>query len=218
MMGDSIQRHSLWGQAFEIAVKRGVLAALLGSKVIKNGMLGLDPWLNQSTAEVYAALAQEFREVDQNLKSRTRETARHVFELGMGLGQTAMREYLRKLKYLEEDYALRALWCPLQLPRLKADFEAETQSALAAFHAAFALDGPIDERLADKGFPVRADFLIWLEPSHDSIDRELLQNQRPFAGFQSHLNAVVRQFNAEAGGKKMGRPFVSQCGNKPPGQ
>lgn len=174
MMGDSIQRHSLWGQAFEIAVKRGVLAALLGSKVIKNGMLGLDPWLNQSTAEVYAALAQEFREVDQNLKSRTRETARHVFELGMGLGQTAMREYLRKLKYLEEDYAVRALWCPLQLPRLKADFEAETQSALAAFHAAFALDGPIDERLADKGFPVRADFLLWLEPSHDSIDRELL--------------------------------------------
>ena len=127
-----IQQHSLWGQTFEIAVKRGVLTALLGSHVVKSCHLGLDSWMRLDTADVYGALAKELREVDPNLKSQTRETARHLFELGMGLGQTAMREYLRKLND-PEDYTIKALWCPLQLPRLQADFDAETNSALQAF-------------------------------------------------------------------------------------
>ena len=71
--------------------------------------LDLTPWKALDAADVYAALAKELREVDQNLKARTRETARHLFELGMGLGQTAMREYLRKLKSDAEDYRIKAL-------------------------------------------------------------------------------------------------------------
>jgi hypothetical protein len=90
-MLNPIQQHSLWGQAFEIAVKRGVLTALLGSQVVRGIHLGLDSWMELDTADVYGVLAKELGEVDPNLKSRTRETARHLFELGMGLGQTAIR-------------------------------------------------------------------------------------------------------------------------------
>ncbi|MGH8551589.1 MAG: hypothetical protein ACRERU_23885 [Methylococcales bacterium] len=173
-MLNRIQQHSLWGQTFEIAVKRGVLTALLGSQVVRFGHLGLDPWMELDTADVYGALAKELGEVDPNLKSRTRETARHLFELGMGLGQTATREYLRKLKADPEEYTIEALWCPLQLPRLRADFEVETNRALHAFSTAFGVTGTADSVLTQKGYPIRADFLLWLEPNYDKLDRELL--------------------------------------------
>ena len=126
-MLDKLQQYSLWGQAFEIAVKRGVLLALLASDIRKPEKLGLEPWMDFGTADVYGVLARELREVDPNLKARSRETVRHLFQLGMGLGQTAMREYLRNLKEGAEDYTIRALWCPLQLPRVSADFDRETE-------------------------------------------------------------------------------------------
>jgi hypothetical protein len=182
-----IQQHSLWGQTFEVAVKRGVLTALLGSQIIRDSHLGLDSWMNLDTADVYGALAKELREVDPNLKSQTRETARHLFELGMGLGQTAMREYLRKLND-PEDYTIKALWCPLQLPRLQADFDAETNKALQAFSTAFGLTGKADSVLTQKGYPVRADFLLWLEPNYSTLDRELLCLEFSLNGLQENAD------------------------------
>ena len=173
-MLDKLQQYSLWGQAFEIAVKRGALVSLLASDLRKPDALGLEPWMNLGTADVYGALARELKEVDPNLKARTRETARHLFQLGMGLGQTAMREYLRKLKGDAEDYSIRALWCPLQLPRVVGDFDAETQEALRQFWAAFGQPGSPDPSLTQKGYPVRADFLVWLEPRYEKMDQELL--------------------------------------------
>lgn len=176
-MLNPVQRHSLWGQVFEIAVKRGVLTALLGSEVGNSGPLenlGLEPWLKLDAADVYGALAKELNEVDSNLKSRTRETARHIFELGMGLGQTAMREYLRNLKSHSEDYTIKAVWCPLQLPGLQGNFDTETQASLQTFVKAFGQDGSLDPALTRKGYPVRADFLLWLEPNYSQLDRELL--------------------------------------------
>lgn len=171
---DLIHRQSLWGQVFEIAVKRGVLTMLLGSQLGNPKQCDLDAWKELDAADVYGALAKELKEVDSNLKARTRETARHLFELGMGLGQTAMREYLRQLKPGPEDYRIRALWCPLQLPRIKGDYDADTEMALQAFLKTFALDSRADSALTNKGFPVRADFLLWLEPHHESLDGELL--------------------------------------------
>ncbi|GAB6142435.1 hypothetical protein JCM14076_31650 [Methylosoma difficile] len=168
------QRHSLWGQAFEIAVKRGVLTALLASGILRQDHVDLERWKQLDTADVYGALGRELKEVDPNLKSRTRETARHLFLLGMGLGQTAMREYLRKLKADPEDYRIKALWCPLQLPRLQGDFDTETEADLLAFSKAFAQHVRVESIMAHKGYPVRADFLLWLEPRHDKLDSELL--------------------------------------------
>jgi hypothetical protein len=171
---DISQRHSLWGQTFEIAVKRGVLTALLASGVRDQNRVDLAPWKALDTADVYSALANELREVDPNLKTRTRETARHLFALGMGLGQTAMREYIRKLKSDTEDYSIKALWCPLQLPRLLGNFDVEKDAALQEFSGAFGQDQRVESILANKGFPVRADLLLWLEPCYAQLDREFL--------------------------------------------
>lgn len=175
-MLEPTQQYSLWGQAFEIAVKRGVLTALLASRIGNLDKLDLKAWKAIDTADVYEALAVALQEVDPNLRARTRETARHIFELGMGLGQTALREYLQRLEYDPEDYCLKALWCPLQLPRLaqKDHFDSETEAALQDFTIAFAQEHRVESALAFKGFPARADFLLWLDGSDEIIDREFL--------------------------------------------
>ncbi len=182
-MLDKLQQYSLWGQAFEIAVKRGVLVSLLASNVRKPEKLDLDHWLELGTADVYGAMARELQESDPNLKSRSRETLRHLFQLGMGLGQTAMREYLRNLKQDPEDYAVRAVWCPLQLPRVHGDFAAETEVSLRQFWKTFGLAGSPDPSLAGKGFPARADFLLWLEPHYGKLDHEFLCLEFSLNGF-----------------------------------
>lgn len=128
-------------------------------------------------------MARELQEVDPNLKSRSRETLRHLFQLGMGLGQTAMREYLRNFKQDPEDYAVRAIWCPLQLPRVHGDFAAETEESLRQFWKTFGLAGSPDLALASKGFPARADFLLWLEPRYEKLDHEFLCLEFSLNGF-----------------------------------
>lgn len=55
------QRHSLWGQAFEISVKRGVLTALLASGILRQDHVDLERWKQLDTADVYGALARELR-------------------------------------------------------------------------------------------------------------------------------------------------------------
>ena len=182
-MLDKLQQFSLWGQAFEIAVKRGVLVSLLASNVKKPEKLDLDAWMNLGTADVYGAMARELQEVDPNLKSRSRETVRHLFQLGMGLGQTAMREYLRNFKQDPEDYTVRAIWCPLQLPRVHGDFAFETEESLRQFWKTFGLTGNPDQALANKGFPARADFLLWLEPRYAKLDHEFLCLEFSLNGF-----------------------------------
>lgn len=182
-MLDKLQQFSLWGQAFEIAVKRGVLVSLLASNVKKPEKLDLDAWMNLGTADVYGAMARELQEVDPNLKSRSRETVRHLFQLGMGLGQTAMREYLRNFKQDPEDYTVRAIWCPLQLPRVHGDFVFETEESLRQFWKTFGLTGNPDQALANKGFPARADFLLWLEPRYAKLDHEFLCLEFSLNGF-----------------------------------
>lgn len=182
-MLDKLQQYSLWGQAFEIAVKRGVLLSLLASDVRKPEKLGLESWMELGTADVYGAMTRELQEVDPNLRARSRETVRHLFQLGMGLGQTAMREYLRNLKQGADEYTIRALWCPLQLPRTHGVFDLETSESLAQFWSTFGLEGTPDRALTSKGFPARADFLLWLEPSDDKLDREFLCLEFSLNGF-----------------------------------
>ncbi|MBK1642363.1 hypothetical protein CKO12_10830 [Chromatium okenii] len=173
------QYFSLWGQVFEIAVKRGVLVALLNSRVQRAEMPGLEVWKQFDTGDVYTALAQELKEVDPNLKSYTKTTVRHLFQLGMGLGQTALREYLRNLERNRQgielaNYRIQALWCPLQLPRDQGNYEREAAELMTEFWTTFGLTGNADRALIKKGRPARADFLLWLIPDDDRYAHELL--------------------------------------------
>ncbi|MBV5310035.1 helicase C-terminal domain-containing protein [Chromatium okenii] len=173
------QYFSLWGQVFEIAVKRGVLVSLLNSRLQWTEMQGLEVWKKFDTGDVYAALAQELKEVDPNLKAYTKTTARHLFQIGLGLGQTAMREYLRNLERNSKghdlaNYRIQALWCPLQLPRDQSHYEREGAESITEFWATFGITGTPDRSFLGKGYSARADFLLWLIPDDNNCPHELL--------------------------------------------
>ncbi|MBK1694812.1 hypothetical protein CKO09_08680 [Chromatium weissei] len=173
------QHFSLWGQVFEIAVKRGVLVSLLNSRLQRTEIPELEIWKKFDTGDVYAALARELKEVDPNLKAYTKSTARHLFQIGLGLGQTAMREYLRNIEchrkgYDLSNYRIQALWCPLQLPRDRGNYAQESAESIAKFWTTFGIIGTPDSAFLKKGYSARADFLLWLMPDDDSYPHELL--------------------------------------------
>ncbi|CAK0765045.1 Helicase [Gammaproteobacteria bacterium] len=172
-----INYASLWGQVFEIAVKRGILTAVLGSGLKKTNNLGLERWEELSVIHVYKALEDACKETDQNKRLQTRETARHLFVLGMGLGQTILREYLNRIsKKIEiKDYAIQFLWSPLQLPdsNTEENFLSKKELLLKAFQSAFSFEFP-EEIWMQKGYSANSDFLLLLEPNHETFARELL--------------------------------------------
>ena len=175
-MPTPLERASLWGQLFEIAVKRGVLISLLASTVTRPERLDLGDWTSRDAGDVYGSMERELRDVDMNARAHARETARHLFTLGMGLGQTTMREYLRSIQGNGdlEDYRIHALWCPLQLPQVDRDRAVMTEEALRALGATFGLDGLPSSFLTEKGRTAWADFLLWLAPAHPSLAHELI--------------------------------------------
>ncbi|MFM2007051.1 MAG: hypothetical protein RLZZ09_2706, partial [Pseudomonadota bacterium] len=162
----------VWGQVFEIAVKRGVLAFLLNQKLIAPDHPQLVPWTAIRTAKLYAAVREELGLLDDNLIEQAKHALAHVLLLGYGLGWTCLREWLRGLKgrrYL----GVNALWCPLSLPKLERDRESDVQEAELAFQAAFRLNGSAGA-LVGKGAPAWSDFTLWLTSPRKSGDHLLV--------------------------------------------
>jgi hypothetical protein len=156
--GRFLDRAVLFGQVFEIAAKRGVIASLLARKLIDAGHPALAPWRELRLERVYHAVTTSAGAVDQVGIGRLREATWHLLGLGYSLGFTAGREYLKRQPAVEPS-ALRALYCPLTLPSLVPDAQ-EREEQLRLFSQAF---GVFDEALMKRGWPSNSDFLLWLD-------------------------------------------------------
>lgn len=198
--GPSFRDQSvLWGQAYEVLVKRGVLAALMEAGLLPKDRPGVKPWLDTRLLDVQTALVRGLGLVDENAVRLVDAALEHMALTAYGLGYTATREYLRPLQRPigNERLQLRALWCPLTLPGQGADTAAEARAR--AFHAEFALEGIIDVALADKGRPANSDFTLWLSGSHKE-DYLLVQEYSfdmpsglgDFREQQAHLDELAR--------------------------
>lgn len=194
------QQAVIWGQAYEIFVKRGVLGCLTDHGLVSLDDPHLKPWRETRTSEVYKAVVRALQVVDETLKEHIHAALQHLATVTYGLGYTAMREYLRKLRQPLANQALtrRALWCPLTLPSQK-DFDAERERSCAEIHRLLGLKGPVDPALADKGRPARADFLLWLSGTHKE-DHILVQEYsydcpatlEDFSEETAHLEELLR--------------------------
>ena len=161
------QQAVLWGQAYEILVKRGVLACLADKGLVDMASPALLPWRKTRLTTIYGAMVQHLGILDETVVEHVRSTAQHMAVVAYGLGYTAMREYLRRLErpLQLKNLSVRALWCPLTLPGPR-DEEAEREVALSAVHDCLDLPGIIDPALGKKGMPANADFLLWLSGTH----------------------------------------------------
>ncbi|MEH2271399.1 MAG: helicase-related protein [Nostoc sp.] len=160
MESSFLQQASIWGQVFEIAVKRGVLQQLIHRNLLLNDHPVLQPWQSHKNSDISHQLVKAFKITDANNKEWVETMLRHLLVLGYGLGWTAMRECLKHSQIRQPK--LEAIWCPLTLPGQQMQRDEEKEETAKAFQEAFKLPGKPDENLVKRGQPARADFILWL--------------------------------------------------------
>lgn len=161
------QQAVLWGQAFEVLVKRGVLACLVDKGLISYERPELAEWREAKLSHLYAAITKHLEIIDETVIEQVKAASQHMAVVAYGLGYTAMREYLKKIErpLQRKTLQIRALWCPLTMPGPR-DVEAELSEAQRAIHERFGLPGSPDLDLVGKGMPGNADFILWLSGTH----------------------------------------------------
>ncbi|MDJ0621009.1 MAG: helicase-related protein [Calothrix sp. MO_192.B10] len=164
-----LEQASVWGQVFEIAVKRGVLHNLIHQKLLTNQEPVLQPWQQAKIADIYSQLVKTFNLSDPNAKEWVSTMVRHLLVQGYGLGWTAVRECLKSIPVRQPQLA--AIWCPLVLPGEKMQREEERDKTAQEFQQAFHLPAPPDLGLVNTGKPARADFLLWLSSGKSTVKK-----------------------------------------------
>ncbi|EAW35030.1 helicase C-terminal domain-containing protein [Lyngbya sp. PCC 8106] len=175
-MNSNLEQASIWGQVFEIAVQRGVLAHLLHSKFLNEEHPQLEPWRNVKISQLSKHLIQALKETktlpvhDIYIEEWIQEYLRHLLVLGYGLGWSSLRECLNHYKPSRR-MKLEALWCPLTLPGKTDNRDLEPKKTAEEFHQAFNISDFIDQSLVKQGQPGRADFLLWLSPTEEQLKK-----------------------------------------------
>lgn len=192
------KQAELWGQAYEVLVKRGVLSCLVEWKLLDPRHAQLKPWREARLLELSKRLSNQLGLIDETMRDQVKAAVEHMALTAFGVGYTAMREYLRTIgkPLVAGKLKLRAFWCPLQLPG-ESSCEDGT-SMRAAFHQA-GLTGINDPRLSDKGMPANADFLLWLAGEHREefllVQEYSFDMPREMADFRkqaAHLGEILR--------------------------
>lgn len=177
------QQAVLWGQAYEVLVKRGVLACLIEQGLVPRDRLGLRRWNDTKLLEVSRQLSRELDIIDPAGRDVVNAAVRHLAMTAYGVGYTATRAYLKQVKSHFKnpaDLKVRALWCPLTLPgesTLEQSARAETRQA---FYEEFGLSGLVDSDWSRKGQPANSDFTLWLT-GPDSRDDYLLVQEYSYS-------------------------------------
>ncbi|MBE9199361.1 MULTISPECIES: helicase-related protein [unclassified Nodularia (in: cyanobacteria)] len=189
-----LEQASIWGQVFEIAVKRGVLQNLIHQKLLSDQHLLLKPWQEVKNADIYSQLVKTLKLTDPNAQAWVGSMVRHLLGLGYGLGWTAMRECLKYVPVRQPQLA--AIWCPLMLPAQQMQREAEKEKTAQEFKAAFNLAGQPDLGLVTTGQPARADFLLWLSSGKNT--RQKFEHFLLCLEFSYNAPAKLADFTTEA--------------------
>lgn len=195
------QQAVVWGQAYEILVKRGVLACLIERKLVQPNHPRFAAWNETRLLSVSASVTQELDILDETSRDIVKAAVEHLALTAYGLGYTVMREYLKPLARRLDNGSLklRALWCPLTLPGATTSSEDARLANREAFAKEFGLQHQSDPSLSAKGMPANADFLLWL--SGDTRDDYLLVQEYSydmppevgdFRDQDTHLDELIR--------------------------
>ncbi|MEH1792171.1 helicase-related protein [Nostoc sp.] len=177
MESSLLQQASIWGQVFEIAIKRGVLQQLIHRNLLLNDHPVFQLWQSHKNADISHQLVKAFKITDPNHKEWVETMLRHLLVLGYGLGWTAMRECLNHSQIRQPK--LEAIWCPLTLPGQQMQRDEEKEETAKAFQETFNIPGKPDENLVKRGQPARADFILCLsnELSPDRNTEEIILSE-----------------------------------------
>lgn len=192
-----------WGQAYEVLVKRGVLAYLLETHLIHQDRPSLKRWQIFRLLEISKRLCLNLNITDQGMQAVVSAATQHLSLTAYGTGYTAMRAYLKTVRQhfkSSHDLEVRALWCPLTLPGESTQAAAAREETRQAFYDEFRLHGIVDPQWSKKGQPANSDFTLWLTSPGRRDDFLLVQeysfNMPPqlqdFREQGAHLDELLR--------------------------
>ncbi len=163
----SVSMRSVWGNVFEVAVKRGVLSFLAHQGVIRRDWPGLTPWCRAKPKDVLQHCLAQAETVDANARRLVSSFHDHLSVLGYGNGWTVAREWWRGLPKRSRFKEAMAIWCPFDLKERRPGHEVHVpdEERLARGREFAGLFGitAAPEHLVAKGAPANADFLLMLE-------------------------------------------------------
>lgn len=167
-----------WGQAYEVLGKRGVLAHLVESGLIRRDRPGLKRWKELQLLEITKQLWLKLDIIDHAMRDVVSSRVRHLSLTAYGVGYTAMRAYVeqvRKQFKSADSLEVRALWCPLTLPGESTLEQSAREETRQAFYEEFGLHGIVDPSWSRKGQPANSDFTLWLTSPGKRDDFLLVQ-------------------------------------------
>lgn len=158
---DTSVAAQIWGDLFEVAVKRGSLGFLATAGAVPSD--AIKDWVQVPVEQLHNYLYASLDIIDPGEQARHSSTLAHLLVQGYGLGWTALRQAFRQLG--TDDINIRALHCPLLLPgrREQGRRTIDPTRAAADFWRALRLEGRPDPGWAAQGEPANADLLLWLE-------------------------------------------------------
>ncbi len=218
--------QSQWGYVFEIAVKRGVLAFLLKTKMVNPTHPALQDWQKHKVGEIQRALISTLHVFSETDVRAVEEYCNHLLVQGYGLGWTVMRTWVHQLhnnltlRQQKKPMNLIYLWAPFTLPNdIPYDDEQRFQ-AVQSFWDTMSLPGKPADEWGKRGMPANADFLMQLrlpDGTHHLLCLEFSLNApfelRDFRREESHLDelchyvrlmesrSIFSRINAEVSGE-----------------
>lgn len=156
---DDASRAAVWGDLFEIAVKRGCLGLLEQRGLLQKSATTRDRWAALVVNDLHQHLSAQAGVVDPVYRARQDSSLDHMLWVGWALGWTSMREYLDRLG--PRDLEVRGVFCPLELKdRAPGAVGVDSTERLESIWRELGLPGDPDEHWAGKGEPANADFLL----------------------------------------------------------
>jgi Superfamily II DNA and RNA helicases len=186
---------SVWGDVFELAVKRGILSFLIQTDHLSPAHPELQPWLNTKIRKVREHCLYQAEAVSDHAIHEVRSYCDHLLHVGYGIGWTTGRRYWQSLP-ARENFEVSALWCPLDMKDRTRELSFDGDEAAVRFSKAFGLDNL--PGLSNKGWPARADFLIQLVSTRSTrlmcmeFSLNVPASQANFDNAISHRNEISR--------------------------
>jgi len=181
------QQAVLWGQAYEVLVKRGVVYHLIERQLVSAERTSLTAWNGPKVMDVAKAMHAALDLTDPEAQSFVNAAVEHMALTAFGTGYTVMRAYIDSIEadtrpFIAKKLTVKALWCPLSLPGVTPATNAERSDRrtklLDDFATEFGIDGLRDLRWTAKGQPANADFILWLD--YDGRSTHLLVQEYSF--------------------------------------
>lgn len=161
-----VHMDSVWGDVFEISVKRGILSFLVNKELILDSSPALDAWRMYKPKNIAHHCVIQSQVVDANAEGMIRSYNDHLSVLGYGLGWTVAREWHSRLPK-KMRYKVVSIWSPFDLNDRRPEyFEQRSKEEALKRGVSFAKEFKLDvepDWLCGIGAPANADFMMLLE-------------------------------------------------------